>query len=467
MSAISWLKERWRWLREPTLVNRSAITVLGCFFVIWAVLLTYQYFIVASKESTVRGMRNYGEAMLASVNRFTQAEQAAEYLKATEQYLNTRRKQLGIMPGELSYQLRTPQGQLVYQSRALPPVPNDLKSRAMTLLAYQGRDYALYQARSSQWVLTVVDPRRTDAEFLIFNAKAFLPFLLLALPFVTIPVWLSMRHGLLPLRKLADKIRKRHEADLSPIGFHAQHAELKPLEHALDDLINQLRMRLSREHAFVQDAAHELRTPLAVIAAQAHAMAHTRNPDERSQAMAHLEQAIERASHVSSQLLSLAAIDQATEQPAQTVDLVQWVRARLATLSREAICKEMELSMEAPEALIRVIDEAAFESVLLNLLDNAIRYGHTGGAIVVSLQELGAQGFELTVSDDGPGIAIEERERVFERFYRIPGQTESGSGLGLAIVQQALRRMRGEIFLEAGLKRQGLSARVTILGRCE
>ena len=466
MNAMHWLKEQWRWVCEPTLVRRSAITVLGCFLVIWAVLLAYQYYIVTSTQSTGKGMRNYGEAMLAAMDRFAQAEQAADHLRASEQFMNTRRKQIGILPGELTYQLFTPQGQIVYQSKALPPVLKDLPTGVATTLVHNGREYAAYQGRSKNWTLTVIEPRRTDAEFLIFNAKAFLPFLLLAFPFVTIPVWLSMRHGLQPLRKLADKIGKRHEADLSPIGFHAKHTELKPLEHALDDLISQLRTRLSREYAFVQDAAHELRTPLAVIAAQAHAMARAAHPEERSQAMAHLEQAIERASHVSSQLLCLAAIDQATVQPTQTMDLVQWVRARLATLSRDAIRKEMELSMEAPEALIRTIDVAAFESVLLNLLSNAIRYGATGGVIVVCLQEAGAQGFELTVSDDGPGIPIEERERVFERFYRIPGQSlgagQSGSGLGLAIVQQAVRRMRGEIALETGLKGRGLSARVSV-----
>jgi two-component system, OmpR family, sensor histidine kinase QseC len=229
----------------------------------------------------------------------------------------------------------------------------------------------------------------------------------------------------------------------------------------LDDLLLKLRERLARERAFVQDAAHELRTPLAVMAAQAHAMARTEDATARAQSQAYLEQAIQRASHVSSQLLSLAAMDEAAVQPKQTIDLANWVRQQLAALAHSAISKDMELSLDAPDSLIRTVDLAALESVLSNLLDNAIRYGHSGGNVAVTLRSTGSQllGFELIVSDDGPGISEADRERVFERFYRVPGQTASGSGLGLAIVLQAARRMGGSITLSAGSSGRGLIAR--------
>jgi two-component system, OmpR family, sensor histidine kinase QseC len=464
MKVLAWLSKQWQWVRQPTLARRSAITVLASFTVIWAVLLAYQYYKVTSVQSTGQGMRNYGEAMLAAVNQFAQADQAAEHLRATEQFLNTRRKQIGILPGELTYELQTLQGQIAYQSKALPPLGSVAKQGVMTMIEHKGRQYAVYQGLSDKWVLTVVEPRRTDSEFLLFNAKELLPFLLLALPFVVAPLWWSMHHGLRPLRQLAERIGKRTEADLSPIGFHTKHAEIKPLEHALDDLLLKLRERLARERAFVQDAAHELRTPLAVMAAQAHAMARTEDATARAQSQAHLEQAIERASHVSSQLLSLAAMDEAAAQPTQTIDLAHWVRQQLAALAQSAISKDIDLSLDAPDSLIRTVDLAALESVLSNLVDNAIRYGHSGGNVVVTLRAAGSQssGFELIVSDDGPGISEADRERVFERFYRVPGQTESGSGLGLAIVLQAARRMGGRIKLGAGSSDQGLSARFVV-----
>lgn len=458
MKLAVWLFEQWQGMRQPTLVRRSALTVLAFFFVIWAVMLAFQYYKVVGAQSTGRGMRGYGEAMLRAVDQFSQADQAAAHLQATEQFFNTRRRQIGVLPGKETFELLNPQGQVVYQSKALPPVVQDAKLGVMTMLEHEGRQYAVYKARSAKWVLTVVEPRRTDSEFLIYNAKEILPFLLLAMPFVILPLWWSMHHGLRPLRKLADTIGQRPEGDLSPIGFQAKHAELKPLEKALDDLLMKLRERLARERAFVQDAAHELRTPLAVMAAQAHAMARTEDADARAQSQTYLENAIERASHVSSQLLSLAAMDEAASQPVQMIDLAQWARQQLATLAHTAMSKDIELSLDAPDSLIRTVDIAALESVLINLVDNAIRYGHQGGSVTVLLRAVQEQGFELLVSDDGPGIAEAEREKVFERFYRVPGQTASGSGLGLAIVVQAATRMRGSITLNAGSNGRGLSA---------
>ncbi len=110
--------------------------------------------------------------------------------------------------------------------------------------------------------------------FLAYNARFLVPYLLLASPIVLLAVWLSVRNGLRPLQQLADRIRRRTAGDLQPVGFDARHRELRPLVQALDALLGQARAQLQRERAFVQDAAHEMRTPLAVISAQAHVLEH-------------------------------------------------------------------------------------------------------------------------------------------------------------------------------------------------
>ena len=464
MRITNWFARQWRWVLQPTLARRSVITVFATFGLVWVVLLVFQYYLTTSIQSSGLGMRGHARALLAGVNDYLQPDQAAKQLRLTEQYLNTRRRQVGILPGEFGSELTTLQGEVIYRSKALPPIPVDSKEGAMFMLEHQDRPYAAYKTRSEQWILTVVEPRRKSAEFLLFNGKEFLRFLLVALPFVIIPLWWSMHHGLQPLRQIAQRLDKRSEADLSPVGFDAKHAELKPLEHALDDLLLKLKDRLARERTFVQDAAHELRTPLAVMAAQAHALAGADNAADRAQSQAHLERAIERASHVSSQLLSLASMDEAAKQAAQTIDLAHWVRQQLAALAHEAMNKDIELSLDAPDTLVREVDVAAMETVLSNLLDNAIRYGHQGGAVAVTLRAKGLepQGFELIVSDDGPGIPESERPRVFERFYRVPGQTADGSGLGLAIVLQAAKRMGGHITLSSGSDDRGLTATFTV-----
>jgi two-component system sensor histidine kinase QseC len=224
---------------------------------------------------------------------------------------------------------------------------------------------------------------------------------------------------------------------------------------------------VEREHAFVQDAAHEIRTPLAVINAQAHVMARSTSAEERAQAQAHLEQAVARTSHLAQQLLDLAALDAEAQRPApREIDVAQWLRAALAQAAPAAMAKQIELSLDAPDHLMARLDLPALESVIHNLIDNAVRYAHAGGTVAVGLRVepqpptshgKPVQMLHLGVQDDGPGIAPAERAQVFERFYRGEGQeAASGTGLGLAIVRQAVLRMGGEVWLGEGLHGKGV-----------
>jgi two-component system sensor histidine kinase QseC len=251
------------------------------------------------------------------------------------------------------------------------------------------------------------------------------------------------------------------------VGFNTTHHELKPLEQSLDHLFAQLRHKVEREHAFVQDAAHEIRTPLAVINAQAHVMARSTSAEERAQAQAHLEQAVARTSHLAQQLLDLAALDAEAQRPApREIDLAQWLRAALAQAAPAAMAKQIELSLDAPDHLMARLDLPALESVIHNLIDNAVRYAHAGGTVAVGLRVepqpptshgKPVQMLHLGVQDDGPGIAPAERAQVFERFYRGEGQeAASGTGLGLAIVRQAALRMGGEVWLGEGSGDKGV-----------
>jgi signal transduction histidine kinase len=240
-----------------------------------------------------------------------------------------------------------------------------------------------------------------------------------------------------------------------------RHRELQPLSDALEDLLAQLRQKLDRERQFVQDAAHEIRTPLAVVGTQAHVLAHAPEAAERERALALLNQAIARASHLAQQLLVLATLDGEARTAPRKVDVAQAVRELLAQVAPLALGRGIELSLDAPEQLWAELDEAAFASIVANLVDNAIRYGRDGGSIAASLRE--AHGMlELQVRDDGPGIAPAEREHVFERFYRVPGSERPGSGLGLAIVQQAAARMGGGVELTEGLAGRGVGFRVRL-----
>ena len=448
------LHAAWARFSEPTLVRRSVVSVVLAFLLVWGVLLGYMFVTYKQTIANEPGLQKYGDAVLASLAGVTDPAHAGAALASTDIWTNIRRRQLGLLPGTALYELQNRQGQRIYVSPGWQPLPARAPDGSITETRVQSRLHRIYAGRNDRWVLTIAEPRRSDVAFLTRNAQSLLPYLLLAMPFVLVPVWLSVRNGLRPLQQLARGIARRPADDLQPVGFNARHRELKPLEQALDALFARLRQKVERERAFVQDAAHEIRTPLAVITAQAHVMARSPSAQERTHAQAHLEQAIARTSHLAQQLLDLAALDDAQRPAPRDLDVAQWLRAAIAQAAPEAMARQIELSLEAPDCLVVRLDLPAFESIVHNLLDNAVRYvtvgnpdgtAHTAGpgaCVAVTLQHDG-QRLEVAVQDSGPGIAPAAQDKVFERFYRGTHPDTQGSGLGLAIVRQAALRMGG------------------------
>jgi signal transduction histidine kinase len=206
------------------------------------------------------------------------------------------------------------------------------------------------------------------------------------------------------LRNLSNRIAAKGPDDLAALGFDPKYAELQALTTALDNLLAQLRHRLAREHGFVQDAAHELRTPLAVISAQAHVLVMAADGAQRVDAERRVDQAIARASHLVLQLLTLAQIDNQHAPAPAELDVTQLLRRELALLAPAANARDIELS--APDMLFHRLDAHAFLSIVHNLVNNALAYVPKQGQVRV---ELKAQrgGLSQSVSDDGPGIAPE------------------------------------------------------------
>ena len=249
-----------------------------------------------------------------------------------------------------------------------------------------GWSWHLFAATDARWVLRVFETKRTDSNFLQYNGRALLPYLLLASPFVLLAVWLSVRHGLRPLQQLASRIAQRGQDDLQSVGFNARHRELKPLEQSLDHLFAQLRHKVDRERAFVQDAAHEIRTPLAVITAQAHVMARSPIEEERLQAQAHLEQAIARTSHLAQQLLDLAALDDAQRPAPRDLDVAQWLRGALAQAAPQAIARGIDLTLE----------QMLYGLMLASGNDAAVAIAeHIGGSVPQFVRMMNARAAEL------------------------------------------------------------------------
>lgn len=245
--------------------------------------------------------------------------------------------------------------------------------------------------QSSHWRIRLMEPALTDAEAVWLIGRNLVQSMLIAFPLVLLPLWLAVRRGLRPLRALVQRVSDRAPADFSPLMLDLRYAELQPLEHAFNELLQQARHSIQSERGFVQDAAHELRTPLAVMAAQAHALAAEADPGRRAQARVALEHAIARASHLVHQLLTLARLESSPPPSRQATDLVELVQAALARAEPQALARRIDLGMEGPETLVAEVDAQVLLSALENLVQNALAYVQEGARVTVTLAQEGAK----------------------------------------------------------------------------
>lgn len=432
------------WLRSllrPTLPRRLLGALLLAFALVAVVLLAIDFAQFKHDMDTHPGVQAVANSLAATLADIPDPRDAALVAQASARGLNRLRRDGGQLPGDVEFSLRAADGTPVFATAGA--------ASASAATHWQA------QAGGGHWQLTLAEPRVSDTTVLGWFGGELLVSLLLAFPLVLLPLWIAVRRGLRPLAQLAQAVGNRDASDLSPLGLSPRHEELRTLAQAFDALLARLRQQRDRERAFVQDAAHELRTPMAVVAAQAHLLAHANDTVERQQAAAALDAALARAAHLSRQLLTLATLDESRAGPAEDIDLAGLVEQTLAQLAPQALARGLELSLDAPPTLPAHLDRAAFETVLLNLVDNALRYVPSGGHVAVTLQP-GSGTLCLRVDDDGPGIPPAERDAAFDRFWRGAAGTEvAGTGLGLAIVRRAATRLGGTVRITEGLQGRG------------
>lgn len=358
----------------------------------------------------------------------------------------------------------TKDGKRIYSDRKWPQDPPLIGlSGQMSSIIINGRNHFLFQHDGPRWSLRITTLMREPSEVLTElaeshqnYAQAYIFFF-----FLTAPIWFVVRYGLSPLRTLAVHLNQRKTGELTPLNFNTRYRELQPLVHALEHLLSQLRGKVQREYAFLQDATHELRTPIAVISAQAHLLAKAATPMAQHTATQQIEHAMARAGHLVSQLSELARVDRQTAKENQRVDIVDLLKRDLLLMQHAAQARQIEIKFDAPSSLWYHLEASTFQAIVHNLVSNAIRYGKLGGKILVTLRQEGSD-LRLHVADDGPGIHLEQRELVFERFYRGMGHEVSGSGLGLAIVRQAAARLQAKLEISDGLGGQGCAFSILI-----
>jgi len=325
--------------------------------------------------------------------------------------------------------------------------------------------WRVYSALAGNNIVQVAQPMSVRRELAVGMAlRAIVPLVLL-LPLLGALIWVTVGHGLGPLRRLAVAVGQRTPASLEPLAEEAQPEETRPLVHALNDLLGRLKRALDAQKAFVADAAHELRTPLTAVQLQLQLVERARSDAERRAALDDLREGLSRASHLVQQLLTLARGEPGVaEQSFAAVDLADVARLTIAALHPLAAAKEIDLGLGHADSATVQGDLEALRVMLGNVIDNAIRHTPRNGTIDVAVRSQGSRA-TLEVTDSGPGIAPEHRERVFDRFYRVAGgrwPDESrrdeiqGSGLGLAIVKSIADRHGATIALGDGPEGRGL-----------
>ena len=284
--------------------------------------------------------------------------------------------------------------------------------------------------------------------------------LAIALPLLALALWWAVRQGLAPLRHLSRLLGARQAQALSPVVLADSPTEIQPLVHALNALFERIETMMAAERRFTADAAHELRTPIAAIRAQAQvALGAGTDIAQRDHALQATLAGCDRATRLVEQLLTLARLENAGSPDSAPLNLSTLTRRVAADLGNGALARRQTLELDAPDAAFIQADEVLIGVLVRNLIDNALRYSPAGAHVNVRVRTLAGE-THLTVDDSGPGLTHAEMARLGERFYRVLGHTQTGSGLGWSIVKRIAQAFNAQIDVGPSASLGGLSVGV-------
>ena len=339
------------------------------------------------------------------------------------------------------------EGSLLLASASVPEVPLASFAAGLSRTQIAGEDWHVFTQRLSNgdWLM-VAEGARAREELVHGAALAVVTPFAIAVPLALVLMALVIGRGLRPLSALQRAVRARDSSNLQPLVTSASNvAELAPLEQAINGLMAQVMAALAREQRFTADAAHELRTLLTVLKLHAHNAANLKKHEDVQASLAQLQAGVDRATHMVTQLLSLARLDpEDADALKQATPLLPVVRQVLADLMPLAERRHQQLDCEGVEAAPTVLlRREALDILLRNLVENALRYSPADTNVSVTARAQGDQVL-ITVEDEGEGVSAEQAGRVLERFYR--GRHDGqGAGLGLSIVSRILTLAGGEL----------------------
>ena len=333
---------------------------------------------------------------------------------------------------QISVQVYDAADNRLYVARSQHPLPVAEIPGFSTFTDEAGHEWRQYAAAVGTRIVQAAQPLEVRSRMAASAALRILQPVLLFIAFLAIAIWFVIVQVLQPLSKTARAVAKRSPSSLDPIPSTGLPYELRSLVNAINDLMRRLGDSLTAQQRFASDAAHELRTPLAAIKLQAQLLARAKTDEDRAKYAGRLQQGVARATKLVEQLLTIARLDpDASQKPMAPADLAAMAKAVAEDLTAPAEAKGITLTAKTEPAEVLGMPDA----------------------------------LRLIVTDNVPGIAPEERERVFERFYRALGTKVSGTGLGLAIVRRIVAMHDASIQIEDGFPRadgSGCGARFVV-----
>jgi len=365
---------------------------------------------------------------------------------------------------KVAFQIWERGGVLRLRSASAPAERLSRVERGFSDVEVQGKAWRVYSTWDSrrQHLVQVAEERRPRDEIAEDIAEHLLAPLAIALPVLGIFLWLAVTRAVRPLKRLGKEVAGRAPDNLSPLSSGDAPSEVAPLLDNLNFLFERVSRLMESERRFTADAAHELRTPLAAVKAQAQVARASAQVAERQHALDNVILGCDRATRLVEQLLTLARLEPAELQARRVpCDLAAIAREVAAALAPSALAKGIEIELDAP-APVEVSGTPELLRVLVrNLVDNAVRYSPASSVVSVRLDSRAAR---ITVLDRGPGVPAEERANLGRRFHRVLGSGESGSGLGLSIVKRIAELHDARVEFGEGEHGRGLRVSVAFAG---
>lgn len=357
---------------------------------------------------------------------------------------------------DLVVQVWTPDGVQVFRSLSRAPLPQRAVLGFSNVKA-NGTTYRIFSVQTSSQTVQVAQDMAVRQQMASSLALRTMGPIAVMAPILMLVVWWVVSGSLAPISRVRTQVAARQADDLSAVSAEGLPDEVRPLVQELNLLFGRVRTAFDAQQHFVADAAHELRSPLAALKLQVLSLERADNLEARQLAVTRLTAGIERATRLVEQLLVLARQEAsaANGNQLQPVELDELVKRTLGDLAGVAQARKIDLGLHHLDAAAVAGQPDALIILLRNLVDNAIKYTPSGGRVDLDLRRQ-ADKVSLAVEDSGPGISPEERERVFNRFYRVPGSEAGGSGLGLAIIKAIAERHGATMRLEQSARLGGL-----------